>query len=79
MGDMTVRNLPDEIHDELRVRAKQNNRSIEAEVRSMITSSIVSGAGGGLGSRLRARFDELSGDELSDLREAIPTWTDTEE
>ena len=79
MGDMTVRNLPDEIHDELRVRAKQNNRSIEAEVRSMITSSIVSGAGGGLGSRLRERFDEVTGDELSDLREKVPHQTEADE
>ena len=79
MGDMTVRNLPDEIHDELRVRAKQNNRSIEAEVRSMITSSIVSASGGGLGSRLRARFDEVTGDELSDLRKTIPSLSEAGE
>jgi len=76
MGDMTVRNLPDEIHDELRVRATQNNRSIEAEVRSMITSSIVASTGGGLGDRLRARFDEVTGVELSDLRKKVPAQTE---
>lgn len=75
MGDMTVRNLPDEIHDELRVRATQNNRSVEAEVRAMITSSVVSGAGGGLGDRLRTRFSEVTGEELTGLREQISEVT----
>ncbi len=79
MGDMTVRNLPDDIHDELRVRARQNNRSIEAEVRSMITSSIVSGSGGGIGSRLRDRFDQVTGDELSDIRSKVPHQTEADE
>lgn len=34
---MTVRNLPDEVHRALRVRAAQNGRSTEAEVRDILT------------------------------------------
>lgn len=79
MGDMTVRNLPDEIHDELRVRATRNKRSVEAEVRAMITSSVVSAAGGGLGDRLRARFSEVTGNELTGLREEISEVTASSE
>jgi plasmid stability protein len=33
MATLTVRNLPDEVRDKLRVRAAQNGRSTEAEVR----------------------------------------------
>ena len=36
MANMTVRNLPDEIHDRLRAQAKSNQRSQEAEVRSIL-------------------------------------------
>ncbi len=42
----------------------------------MITSSIVASTGGGLGDRLRARFDEVTGVELSDLRKKVPAQTD---
>jgi len=37
MSTMTVRNLPDEVHRALRVRAAQNGRSTEAEVRDILT------------------------------------------
>jgi len=34
---LTVRNLPDEVHRSLRVRAARNGRSTEAEVRSILS------------------------------------------
>jgi antitoxin FitA len=36
MAMITVRNLPDEVHRALRVRAAQNGRSTEAEVRDIL-------------------------------------------
>jgi plasmid stability protein len=36
MGMMTVRNIPDEVHNALKARAKRNNRSTEAEVRAIL-------------------------------------------
>lgn len=79
MGDMMVRNIPDEIHDGLRERAYQNNRSVEAEVRSLITSAILSGSGDGLGDHLRKRFKSVKGEELSNLRAKTPTTSDVDE
>ncbi|GFN45793.1 FitA-like ribbon-helix-helix domain-containing protein [Candidatus Regiella insecticola] len=36
MAMLTVRNLPDEVHRALRVRAAQHGRSTEAEVREIL-------------------------------------------
>lgn len=36
MGMMTVRNIPDEVHNALKARAKRHNRSTEAEVRAIL-------------------------------------------
>ena len=36
MAALTVRNLPDDVHDQLRVRAAKNGRSMEAEVRAIL-------------------------------------------
>ncbi|MBF5078991.1 Arc family DNA-binding protein [Paracoccus sp. NBH48] len=33
MGNMTVRRIPDHVHDHLRECARSNGRSLEAEVR----------------------------------------------
>jgi plasmid stability protein len=38
MAMLTVRNLPDEVHRALRVRAAQHGNSTEAEVREILTS-----------------------------------------
>lgn len=36
MAVLTIRNLPDEVRDRLRVRAAQSGRSMEAEVRDIL-------------------------------------------
>lgn len=36
MGMMTIRSIPDEVHNALKARAKQNRRSAEAEVRAIL-------------------------------------------
>lgn len=40
MAAITVRNLDDDIRDELRVRAAQHGRSMEAEVRSILSAAV---------------------------------------
>lgn len=37
---LTVRNLPDDVHRALRVRAAQHGRSTEAEVREILASAV---------------------------------------
>lgn len=40
MASITVRNLPDETHRALRVRAAQNGRSTEAEIRAILEATV---------------------------------------
>lgn len=40
MAILTVRNLPDEVHRALRLRAAQNGRSTEAEVRDILAVAV---------------------------------------
>ena len=40
MAMLTVRNLPDEVHRALRVRAAQHGHSMEAEVREILEASV---------------------------------------
>jgi len=40
MPSVTVRNVPDEVHRAIRVRAAQHSRSIEAEMRDILESAV---------------------------------------
>ena len=40
MGMLTIRNLPDNVHRALRVRAAQHGRSTEAEVREILAAVV---------------------------------------
>jgi antitoxin FitA len=40
MAILTVRNLPEEVHRALRVRAAQHGHSMEAEVRGILESAV---------------------------------------
>ena len=40
MANLTVRNLPDEVHRALRVRAATHGRSTEAEIRDILEASV---------------------------------------
>ena len=40
MATFTVRNLPDEVRDQLRLRAARNRRSMEAEARAVLSAAI---------------------------------------
>jgi plasmid stability protein len=41
MAVLTVRNLSNEVHRALRMRAAKNNRSTESEVREILASAVV--------------------------------------
>ena len=66
MATLTVRNLDDEIKARLRVRAAGNGRSMEAEARAILRSTLVGaeGASRHLGSRINRRFAGLASDEI---------------
>lgn len=40
MATLTIRNLPDELHDTLKLRAKRNHRSVNQEVIAELSSVI---------------------------------------
>lgn len=40
MAMLTIRNLPDDVHRALRIRAAGNGRSTEAEVRDILASAV---------------------------------------
>lgn len=40
MSMMTVRNIPDAVHNALRARAKAHHRSTEAEVRALLEQAV---------------------------------------
>ncbi|MAB52964.1 MULTISPECIES: Arc family DNA-binding protein [unclassified Marinobacter] len=43
MAMLTVRNLPEEVHKALRVKAAINGRSMEAEARAILKSAVLAG------------------------------------
>lgn len=40
MANLNIRNLSDEVHQALKVRAALNNRSTEAEIREILTAAV---------------------------------------
>lgn len=66
MGNMTVRQIPDEVHDYLRERAKGNGRSLEAEVRAILTNVHVVSKTGGFDQQLRRRFADAGAGVIGD-------------
>lgn len=74
MGTITVRNLPEETHQALRVRAAQNGRSTEAEVRAILESAVRPQDRMKVGSVLAAFGDRY---KLDDLKTSLlPNFTD---
>ena len=67
MAMLTVRNLPDEVHRALRVRAALHGHSMEAEVREILNNAVAPEGQVKLGSLLAdiGRQAKLSDDEFS--------------
>ena len=59
MAVMTIRNLDDEVREKLRIRAAQHGRSMEAEVRAILTAAVES------------PVERTLVDALLDMREAL--------
>lgn len=72
MATFTVRNVPDAVHAAITRRARKHNRSAEAEIRNILASAVASEMGTGFGQSLRARWGNVLGEELSDLRDQTP-------
>ena len=69
MAMLTVRNLPDDVHRALRVRAAQSGRSTEAEVREILSMVVKPEARVRMGDALSAlgRAAGLSNDDVDSL------------
>ncbi|MFC8752893.1 FitA-like ribbon-helix-helix domain-containing protein [Pseudomonas oryzihabitans] len=67
MPSVTVRNVPDEVHRAIRVRAAQHGRSIEAEMREILESAVKPQGRVKLGSLLAevGRKAKLTDEELA--------------
>lgn len=72
MASITVRNLPEETHRALRVRAAQNGRSTEAEIRSILETAVRPNERLKLGSALAALGDKYALD-LEIIRDKKPS------
>lgn len=67
MATLTIRNIEPSIKERLRVRAAQNGRSMEAELRAIVTDAVQTPTRPpemNLYDRIRARFEPLGGVEL---------------
>ncbi|MCL4648685.1 FitA-like ribbon-helix-helix domain-containing protein [Burkholderia multivorans] len=73
MPVITVRNLPDEVHRALRVRAALHGRSIEAEVRDILEQAVLSEGRVKLGTLLAEIGREAGGVDLDIQRDKTRT------
>ncbi|MCX6432018.1 MAG: Arc family DNA-binding protein [Actinobacteria bacterium] len=71
MAVMTIRGLDDDVRDKLRIRAAQHGRSMEAEVRSILSEAVESPVERTLLDALLGMREALGGLELE-----IPPRTD---
>jgi plasmid stability protein len=61
MATLTIRDFDDELKARLRVRAAENGRSMEAEVRAILAEVLVRPKPTeGMGSRIRQRFGDVA-------------------
>ena len=80
MGILTVRNLPDDVHRALRVRAARHGRSTEAEVREILAAVVkpssrvrVGEALAAIGRKIGLTHDDLAVfDSVRDKKPAKP-------
>lgn len=59
VATLTVRDLDDALKARLRVRAAENGRSMESEVRAILRAALATPPDRGMGSRIRRRFADL--------------------
>lgn len=59
MATLTIRNLDDEVHAALRVRAAHHGRSMEEEVRQLLSAAIREGSTGGREDKAQAALERM--------------------
>ncbi len=65
MAAVSVRDLDDHVKERLRIRAAENGRSMEAEIRAILNAAVQEPArASGLGEALLSVFGELGGVDL---------------
>lgn len=72
MASVTIRNLPDETHRALRVRAATHGRSTEAEIRAILECAVRPESRVKLGSLLAEIGREVGGVDLEIERDRTP-------
>jgi plasmid stability protein len=72
MPVITVRNLPDEVHRAIRVRAATHGRSTEAEIRFILEAAVKPEGRVKLGSLLAGIGRDLGGIDLQISRDKTP-------
>jgi antitoxin FitA len=72
MAAVTVRNLPEETHRALKIRAAQNGRSTEAEIRHILQESVAPKPKIKIGSELAAFGRRYGGIEIKYKRDRRP-------
>ena len=73
MPAVTVRNLPEETHRALKLRAAQHGRSTEAEIREILEEAVRPKTRIKIGSELAAFGQRFEGLELDITRDQTPT------
>lgn len=73
MASVTVRNIPDETHRALRVRAATHGRSTEAEIRAILENAVHPEGRIKLGTLLAEIGREVGGIDLKIERDKTPT------
>jgi plasmid stability protein len=77
LAAVTIRNLSDEAHRALKVRAAKHNRSAEAEMRAILEEAVAPGDRLRLGSSITALFQkagltQAEADALEAVRDRTP-------
>ena len=73
MSVVTVRNLPEETHRALKLRAAQHGRSTEAEIRKILEDTVRPKTRVKIGTELAAFGQRFGGLELDIRRDQTPT------
>lgn len=72
MSAVTVRNLPEETHRALKLRAARNGRSTEAEIRCILEEAVKPDTRVRIGSQLAAFGKQFGSVELEPVRDSDP-------
>lgn len=73
MSVVTVRNLPEETHRALKLRAAKHGRSTEAEIREILEEAVRPKTRVKIGSELAAFGQSFGGLDFNDTRNQTPT------